>query len=572
MIRLTIYSLLLFNLFFSFAQANRWDDKQYLQTNLLNGYYKQDILLGIEVKLASGWKIYNGHKQEVGFPTSFTSIDNNIADIKVVFPKGKKFIETDDIISHGYSEKVVFPIYIKLNQALANSKFTLQGKFALCKEVCIPVIRNFSIDLQKGFVDKENVKLIKSYEGISLLLLFAIIGAFVAGIILNFMPCILPVLLLKIFSLLEKRKVAKKEIILSSLSTILGIITTFICLIIFIISLKLGGHNLGWGLHFQQPLFITILIFILIIFAANILGLFHINLPVKFLNNITNLNNIEHNFAKNFCTGILITILATPCSAPFLGSAIGFALATSYINIIIIFLAIAVGLAFPYILLIIFPQILYLLPKPGRWMVKLKFIMALLLLITALWLLLVIKSQIGLIATLILLINIIILFLLIKYQNLIIKIFNKYIFSLVFIINIILAMFLVFLFQDDNLGSEKYQGLNFKQVKISELLQEHQGVFVNVTANWCLTCKVNEKFILNSRKLKQLFKQHDIILLHADYTNKDPIIYEYLRSFGRYAIPTYIIYNKNMLEGKLLNEIITVDYIMKSFLENDKAR
>ena len=572
MIRLTIYSLLLLNIFFSFAQANIWDDKQYLQTNILNGYYEQDILVGIEVKLADGWKIYNHQDQEVGFPSSFTSTDDNIADIKVVFPRSKKFTETDDITSYGYSEKVIFPIYIKLNKELENSKFTLQGNFALCKEVCIPVVRDFTINLPRGFTDKENIKLIKSYQGINLLLLFAIIGGFIAGLILNFMPCILPVLLLKIVSLLEKRKVAKKEIILSSLSTILGIITTFIFLIIFIISLKLGGHNLGWGIHFQQPLFITILIFILIIFAANSLDFFHINLPIKLLNKFSHLNNVKENFAKNFFTGILITILATPCSAPFLGSAIGFALATSYLNIIMVFLAISIGLSFPYILLIIFPQILYLLPKPGKWMIKLKTFMALLLFITALWLLFVIKSQIGLIASLILVLNIIILFLLIKMQSFIKRKFNKEIFYLIFIINIILAMFLVFLFQDNNFAVKNHDRLNFKKVEISQLLQKHQGVFVNVTADWCLTCKINEKFILNSQALQQLFKEHNIVLVHADYTNRDPIIYEYLRSFNRYAIPTYIIYNKNIRTGKLLSELLTIDYIMKNFLEYDKTK
>ena len=168
--------------------------------------------------------------------------------------------------------------------------------------MCIPVTRSFEVYLTKGFIDKKNSKLIKPYldEKTNITLLIAILSAFIAGIILNFMPCILPVLLLKIVSLLEKRDIAKKSVILSATNIILGIFTVFLSLIAFIIILKFTGQNLGWGLHFQQPIFIMILIFILLLFACNILGWLNFTFPAKITNHLSQVTQKKQGYIKDF--------------------------------------------------------------------------------------------------------------------------------------------------------------------------------------------------------------------------------------------------------------------------------
>jgi suppressor for copper-sensitivity B len=561
-IKIIFYIFIIFNINYTNSYANSWSDSKYLTTKLVKGSYKENIIIAIEANLAEGWKIYNEQIQEVGFPSKFIINDNNIKSFKTIFPPSNKFIEAENITSHGYNNQVLFPILIDLKQQLKEVNFIVEAKFALCKEVCIPVTRLFNVNLTQGFIDVKNTQLIKAHfaKKTNITLLIAILSAFLAGIILNFMPCILPVLLLKIVSLLEKRNIAKKSVILSATNIILGIFSVFLALIVFIMTLKMTGHNLGWGLHFQQPIFITSLIFILFLFICNILGWFNFNFSGKISNQLSKATQKKQGYVKDFFTGMLITILATPCSAPFLGTAIGFALSTSYLNIFIIFMVIALGLAFPYILLITFPKILYLLPRPGKWMERLKIIMSLLLFLTIIWLLSLLKLQLYLFSFFSLLVILFILLIAIKYKNY----FTKLKFRLILILLFILAISFVFIGNKDDVKS--VDNINFNQEYIDHLLNKHQAILVNVTADWCITCKVNEKLVLHSKKLTKFFAKHNIVIIDLDYTKQDPLIYNYLKKFNRYAIPTYIMYNKNLREGKLLNEIITIKYLKKKFI------
>ena len=563
---LFIYYILGLVLYSNHVFADQWDYKNYVSVDVIKGSYHNNSLLGVRFSLEKGWKIYNNQEQEVGFPTSF-NVDNsrNLKDFGVSFPKAKRFVEYDKFVNYGYEGEVIFPVQLVPLNREKNISSDILINFALCKDICIAVNEVLTFDIEKGYFSEENVSMINEYREINVVLISILFAAVIAGFILNFMPCVLPVLLLKVVSFLEKRTKDRRVVVISSLSTIAGIIFTFILLSILVMLLKLLGYNLGWGLHFQEPLFIGFLVIILIVFASSIMGYVSINVPNFIIKRLDNLGKDNNFILHHFFTGVLATLLATPCSAPFLGPVISFALTTNYLNVFLIFISIGIGLSVPYILLIIAPKLLYLLPKPGKWMEKLKELMAIFLIITALWLLKVIYGQIGVFGVSIFFMEIVILFKMIKLHKQIIPFIGPVFYRLLLVINILLCVFVIHSFKDSYITNNKNDNwVDFHSVEIAELLQTHQGVFVNVTADWCITCKANELFILNSKKLRDSFEKNDIVMVKADYTSPDIKIRNYLASFDRYAVPTYVLYNKKYRQGKLLSEINSVNFLIRA--------
>ena len=215
-------------------------------------------------------------------------------------------------------------------------------------------------------------------------IIYFIILAFLGGLILNFMPCVLPILSLKLYSFLSLAKDDDNKIRFDCSLTIAGIVTSFLVLAITVIFLKTFGETVGWGFHFQNQFFLMFILVLMLIFSLNLLGFFEIILPQNALYKINNFLNTNSKSGHYF-SGVFATLLATPCSAPFLGTAVGFSMGSSNQNIVIIFLSIALGFSFPYLCFIIIPKIVKLLPKPGEWMNNLKYFLGLLMLLSFVW-------------------------------------------------------------------------------------------------------------------------------------------------------------------------------------------
>jgi len=561
------------------AYANIWDHNQYAKNTVITGKYENgEALLGIHFQLEDGWKIYDNVQHDLGFPTSVEFLKTrNIDGMEVVFPKSTRFEEEGGFITHGYKNDVVLPIKITVIDAVQDISAKLELSFALCREVCIPVAKTLYVIVPPGEYNKKNYKLIKSYIAKSTSagqsLLWIVISAIIAGFILNFMPCVLPVLFLKIFHFMEKRKEQKEDIILISLGTILGIFFTFFVFSLFVFALKITGQNIGWGLHFQSPVFIASLAIIVTIFACNILGFFTINIPNGLSNRINKMTNVDSRFAKHFFTGILVTILATPCSAPFLGTAIAFALTGSYFQISLIFASIALGLSLPYIALIFWPNLLYLLPKPGKWMDTLKKIMGIFLVATALWLIFVIKQQIGALGMIIFALELIVIFQFLKFQNNIINFIGKKAFTILIVLNLSMAFIAVNYFHSTHnvTNNQSSQWQDYHQIDIAKEIADNKVVFVNITADWCITCKFNELRVLSRKEIKELFNLKEVIAVKADYTNYDKKIQKLLHSVNRFAIPTYIIFSKKHPKGLVLGELLGVDSLKQQVQDEISA-
>ncbi len=409
--------------------------------------------------------------------------------------------------------------------------------------------------------------------------LFAMIAiALLGGLILNLMPCVLPVLSIKLLSIINHAGGEKRHVRISFLWTAAGIIFAFIILAIILIMLKSAGMAIGWGIQFQQPLFLIAMAMLLIFFAANMFGLFEFHLPSK-ISDMASKPIKNSGYAKDFLSGIFATLLATPCSAPFLGSAIGFALGRGMVEILTIFIALGIGLSTPYLLVALIPKIATSLPKPGAWMIKLKYILGLLILATAIWLLSVLIALIGnentaIIASLMAIIMTL-LYIKSRYQLTLNNnqnndsAINDLIFAnsklarygfKISLILVIAAMILPILKPNNSdaviINDDIW--IEFNEAKIQKYITDGKIIFVDITADWCITCKYNKKTVLESAEISAWLIGDDIIAMRGDWTKPSPIIAKYLASFERYGIPFNAVYGINNKQGIALPELLSI--------------
>lgn len=405
--------------------------------------------------------------------------------------------------------------------------------------------------------------------------------AFIGGFILNFMPCVLPVISLKLFSLAKISKSAPQEILRHNLFYTLGVLCSFMVLGGAVILLKLGGEEVGWGFHLQSPSFVALMIFILFLLSLNLFGLFDFSVPGgRLVGNVP----LRGGHWGDFSSGVLSTILSTPCSAPFLGTALTFAFTSSSLTILLIFFMIGLGLATPFLLTGIFPQLISFLPRPGAWMEGLKKILGLILLLTLIWLYDVFLNLTD--SSLFpLKINMVLLFLFfaLYYRKHMGK--KKKWEVLLWTLNLVA---LISLFSSlwspaemasatpststsTSSSSSFLSGPDLPWKKWSEqaLLEskaKKELVFMDFTAKWCFTCKVNEKLVINTQNFKKLAQEYSLQLLLADWTKRDPLITKWLKNYNIIGVPAYFIQDR---QGTIipLGETITIQEIREALAQ-----
>lgn len=399
-------------------------------------------------------------------------------------------------------------------------------------------------------------------------LLFYLLFAFLGGFILNFMPCVLPIISLKLFDLIKNRQESRAIILKHNMAYTLGVLSTFLALALSIIVIKSTGEVIGWGFQLQSPLFVMTLIIVLFIMTLNFFGLFEFSTPGgKYLGNV----KLNQGFTGDFGSGALATILATPCSAPFLGTALTFAFAASTPVIILMFLTIGLGLAMPFILTGLFPQLINFLPKPGAWMEKLKKFLGMALMLTAIWLLdlyLALVDSTAQQAFLMVCLTFIFFFF---YSRRYISKHPLYLSSLMVIVAI--SFYYSYTsphtqYLSDDLygqGSVQKAGMlweNFSQEKLDKLSDQEEIVFVNFTAQWCVTCHFFERVVIDTPAFRNLMRENNVRLLVADWTRGDSYIGDWLEGHGMVGIPAYFIQQSN---GELVNlgETISVDRVRR---------
>ena len=398
--------------------------------------------------------------------------------------------------------------------------------------------------------------------------LLGLIGlAMLGGLILNLMPCVLPVLSIKLLSIAEQGGKERRQIRAGFLASAAGILFSFLVLATAAVVLKATGMAVGWGIQFQQPLFLSAMALVMALFAYNLMGLFEVPLPA-FLGGLgAGSGEPNNSLAGNFGTGALATLLATPCSAPFLGTSVGFALSRGAAEIYLIFTALGIGLALPYLLVAAAPRLVSWLPRPGAWMITLRRVLGLLLAGTAVWLLSVLAVQIGLAAALVaggLLLGLgLVLW---AGPNLMQKhrLATPAAASLLAVAVLALPSGLPQTAVETRGTATEAAWRPLDQSAIAELVNAGQVVFVDVTADWCITCQVNKRLVLGTETVTGLLAAPEVVQMRGDWTLPSDEISAYLAGFQRYGIPFNAVYGPGAPDGLPLPELLSVDAVTEA--------
>jgi thiol:disulfide interchange protein len=394
-------------------------------------------------------------------------------------------------------------------------------------------------------------------------LFYAVISALLAGVILNFMPCVFPVLSIKILHLTEHRAETPRRVRLHGMAYALGIFASFTILAGVLQALRAGGAEIGWGFQLQSPLMVAALAFVLFALGLSLSGILAIGASLTRVGGTRLLQ--QGGLPGSFFAGVLATVVATPCTAPFMGASIGFALVQPFAVGLVVFLALGLGLALPFLALAFAPGLQRLLPRPGRWMETLKQALAFPLYATVAWLIWVLSFQVsasGLLAAL---------------AALVLIAFGAWAFRIsqgqgnvagrvlrgaaaVSVAGVIALVVLIDLDRSTAANAQyaasRSSSETFSQQKLDALLASGQPVFVNMTAAWCITCLVNERTALSTGAVREVFAGKRIAYLKGDWTNRNPEITRLLEKFGRSGVPLYVLYRGGG-EPVVLPQILT---------------
>lgn len=410
--------------------------------------------------------------------------------------------------------------------------------------------------------------------------------AFVGGMLLNLMPCVLPVLAVKTTALASMGDSSLKRRFHHAAGYTAGILASMLALAVVVIGLQQAGQTVGWGFQFQQPLFVAFLAAVMVLFALNLFGVYEIGIP-NVAANIGGQHSAEN--SRSFFEGILAVVLATPCTAPFMGTAVGFAMTSSPAVIAVTFVSLGAGLAAPFVAIALFPKVQGLLPSPGPWMGVMKSFLGFALLGTALWLtwlfgrLVGLEAVTGLLGFLIALSLAAWLYGQVQYRQ-----FDR-LKSAAFLVALLavgvggwLGLGNIdienaedrFAVDGPAAGAHGEQApteidwIEWTPTIVEEKLDEGRPVFVNFTADWCLTCKATEREVISTPEVIEAAWNKDVAMVMADLTHTDDRLVEELESFGRSGVPLYLVYGPdNPDEPEVLPEVLSKSRLIDEFAD-----
>ncbi|CAI0705768.1 protein-disulfide reductase DsbD family protein [Serratia proteamaculans] len=390
----------------------------------------------------------------------------------------------------------------------------------------------------------------------------AVLMALLGGLILNLMPCVLPVLGIKLGSILQVEQRDRHSIRLQFLASSFGIVASFMALALLMTLLRLSNQALGWGIQFQNPWFIGFMVLVTLLFSANLFGLFHLQLSSSLNTKLATHNG--RGLGGHFWQGAFATLLATPCSAPFLGTAVAFALAAPLPVLWGMFVALGIGMSLPWLLIAAWPALALRLPRPGRWMNSLRLVMGLLMLASSLWLLSLMANHIGGIATLVVgVIALLALLLAVGWQHGIRLAAKLAAGTLVLVGVVLLAGSLTAgLWRQPLHDNVAWQPLS--EEAITQALAQNKRVFVDVTADWCVTCKANKFNVLLRDDVQKALSAEDVVALRGDWSRPSAEISAFLQQRGSVAVPFNQIYGPGSRDGVVLSPLLSRDAVLQT--------
>lgn len=675
--------------------ATDWVSTEFADVRLISAVAgtegRDAVPLGLEFRLAEGWKVYWRSAGDAGYPPQVDwTGSRNLAATETLYPVPHRF-SLFGLESFGYDDHVVYPITARLEEAGGALKVDAAVNALACSEICVPLEASLSLELPSSaseptpyaqLLSRWTAQVPRDLPGVGLDLatvraegdpasptlvltvasatplgeldvfpegpnglsfgkpeitlsdgataatvrlpvgtrgdarldgadlrltlvdgerfverpvsvaagagaapvaagsLWVVLGfALLGGLILNLMPCVLPVLSIKLVSVLEYGGAERGAVRRGFLATAAGIVASFLVLAGALAGLKSAGVAVGWGIQFQQPLFLAAMATVVLLFAANLWGWFEVGLPRALADLGSRLplgdgqrrgpgRAGDEGLAGHFLTGAFATLLATPCSAPFLGTAVGFALSRGWEQIFVVFAVMGIGLALPYLAVAAMPTIAQALPRPGRWMVTFKRVLALALLGTGVWLLTVLAAQIGVTVALALAalftVGAVVLALLHRRRRPGAGVAAAALFASALALAAVLPTVQTRTDLSGPVLTDTVPWRSFDRSAIDRMVADGSVVLVDVTADWCITCKVNKRIVLEADPVAGVLSDGDVTAMKADWTNPDPAISNYLASFGRYGIPFNAVYGPSAPEGIPLPELLSADAVMEA--------
>ena len=513
-----VLALTIFNVSTLYAKTYSQETK-HVKVNLHTQYDafnpQQNLGILFEFDIADGWHIFSENPGEIGMPTTISWKEKSQYNILGGSWSPDEEFENEGFIQRGFSNKAYYQTaLIPYANNETDYDFEVKIKWLACKGECYPEQKTFIFSLAKSDFEQLETndwksafaKAQREFEpkqneiGIISLLLMAFLG----GIIMNIMPCVFPILAIKIVNLLN-HETNKKQQLFKALSYMIGVVVSFVVLAAILWGLKGIGQTVGWGFQLQSPWFVGFMALLFIIIGLMLLDVFGVDF--SFVEKYTKSKN---HIAASFLSGLLAVLIASSCTAPLMGVAIGYALGANTNIYFAVFVVLGIGYALPFALIELFPQtIRKIMPKSGKWMVIFKKLLSVPVFLTAIWLLWVLYGQIV---------------------------------------------------------PQKHTSLiwqDYDVQKIDRLVAMKKPVFIDFTAKWCLTCVINKKTTLQSKEFEKLAQQKEINLFVADWTNNDPEIAKALEYYQRSSVPLYVYYSGKDDKYIILPQILTPSVVKK---------
>ena len=388
----------------------------------------------------------------------------------------------------------------------------------------------------------------------------AMLGAFLGGLILNLMPCVFPVLSIKAMSFMQTHQ-TNRELRIHATTYTIGVVTSFLIIATTMLSLRAAGSAVGWGFQLQSPQFLIILAYLFFIIGMTFLGF--VNVGSKLMSIGQNIDS-QSSLQSSFFTGVLAVIIASPCTAPFMGPALGFAIYQPTGIALAVFAMLGFGMALPFVVLILIPKTKSLLPRPGLWMEQFKQFLAFPMFFTTAWLLWVIGRQTDTTVLSLVVVGLIFISIGIWINQILVQLKSGRSYSLLKVIAvamIIPALALPLMNEEETEGTVLW--INYNSKTLATLRAEGRPVFINLTADWCITCLANEKVAFTEMFYTEMEK-NNIVYLKGDWTNQDKEITSLLNEHNRNGVPLYLMYPKNGGSPEVLPQILLEQTLLEA--------
>ncbi|WP_101758936.1 protein-disulfide reductase DsbD [Oceanicoccus sp. KOV_DT_Chl] len=549
----------------SFSTNNFGDDPEFLpveQAYQLNAEFEADGQLRLNWQIADDYYLYRH-----GFRFQL-SANGQVLTSDAIIPSGLE--KEDEYFGRVEVYYQQADIFLPKLPALTNIQLTVTSQGCADAGLCYPPYSQYfkingqQLSIQEttkpAAIDAGNSQTTTvqpetkttNWNQLPYMLLLAILG----GSILNLMPCVFPVLSLKVLAFANDKQHSPTT---HGWSYSAGVIASFVLVAFILVTLQAAGEAIGWGFHLQSPWLVAGLAYLFFVMGLSLSGF--VDIGGQWMNAGNELAS-KQGYSGSFFSGVLATVVASPCTAPFMGTALGFAITQPKSIAVLVFAALGLGMALPVLLLSYSPKLLAKIPKPGIWMEHLKEFLAFPLYITAIWLCWVVGNQTGVngMATLLLGCSILALAIWLWSGGVIKRTLSAI--CLATAISLLVSPMLRT--QDNSTASTADQSwIAYQPETLAQLRQQGKPVFINITADWCITCLANEKVTLSTQTIQQALQTAGITYLKGDWTNHNPLITDLLKQYGRNGIPLYIMFPAgNASHGTLLPQILTVDIVL----------